>query len=136
MAEQPAVRITGLRELSKAFAKVDKEIGKDMRLGFLRIAQAIASTVASKVPKRTGRAAKSYRARASKGGAGIAWAGPKAPYVPWLDFGGNIARASRPFVPTGRYLYPTISEHRGDIDDMASDVIRAAARSAGFEVRG
>lgn len=48
----------------------------------------------------------------------MAGGGSRAPYYPWLEFGGRVGRkesVSRTFVPGGRYIWPSWTKNRTDI---------------------
>lgn len=136
MPVETKVEIRGLRELGRAFKQVEGDIPNKLKQTFRELAVKVIGRVTAKVPARTGRARASYVPRASTRGAGIAFGGSKAPYVPWLDFGGRVGpRKSvlRPFLKEGRYLYPTLSEMRTEIIDDTDKAIEAAVKAAGFE---
>jgi hypothetical protein len=88
------------------------------------IADDVVTTVRGKVPYLTGKARNSYQVNYTSTGTEITFGGDAAPYVPWLEFGGKAGRsgASRPYVPGGRYLYPTI---RKVAEDWESEILRA-----------
>lgn len=133
------VEFRGLRELSAAFKAVDADLPKAFRVRLLGVAAMVAGRVQSKVPRLTGRAAASYKPRASTRGAGIAFGGSAAPYVPWLEFGGRVGvgkSIERELVIGGRYLYPTLADSKADIAKAVEDAVEAASRDAGFEVTG
>jgi hypothetical protein len=154
MAADKSVRVEihGVRDLQKALKQMDTGMEKALKNEFLDIAESVASGVRSKVVKGpTGRASASVKARASNRGASIAVGGTKAPYYPWLDFGGSVGRGHQPGKPwsgairrdwkgvpvgKGRWLYPTITEHRDDIVDQTDDALERLARQAGFETEG
>lgn len=142
------IEVRGLREVQSAFRRIDREIPKGMRAELLPIAQMIVSDVQQMVPWRTGAAAASVRPRASQTGAGIAFGGNAAPYFPWLDFGGTVGKGHRPGQRysgsvkrewkgrpgDGRYVYPTIEEHRDDIERAVEEAVVAIAKRIQFEV--
>ncbi len=142
------VQVKGLRELQAAFKSVDADIPKELRNTFKVIAQMVATAAAAKVPRRTGTAAASITPRATQRGAAIAFGGPKAPYYPWLDFGGTVGRGHKPNRPysgsvkrqymgrpfgSGRYIYPTIEAMDDQIKAAAAEAVIDAAKRAGFE---
>lgn len=115
---------------------------------FKGIAARVAEAAARKAP---GSAGASITPRASNRGAAIAFGGRKEPHFPWLDFGGSVGRGHMPGVPwsgaikrdwrgnptgSGRYIYPTISEHREDTRDAVDDAIERLAKRASFTTRG
>lgn len=132
------VRIVGMAELKRAFKHVDDELPKELKTRFGLIARAVVSKVQGKVPQVSGTAASSYVPRSTATGAGLAFGGTKAPYAPWLDFGGHVGRnrsVARPFIREGRYLYPTIKEMRPEIARAAEEAIITTAQEAEFETR-
>lgn len=146
----PVIQVRGLREVSNALRKVDREIPKGFRGAFLPIAQRVVNVVQQNVPYLTGRAARSVTARASQRAAAISFGGASAPHFPWLDFGGTVGRghmpgqawsgsvkrpwAGRP-LGSGRYVYPAIEDQSEEILAAAEDAVMSAARAAGFEVQ-
>lgn len=106
-----------IRKLGSGVERALQNVSRD-------IAQDIIVSVRGKVPYMTGKARASYETRVTSLGVEIGFGGPQAPYVPWLEFGGKAGRsgASRPYVPGGRYLYPTI---RKVTEDWESEILRA-----------
>jgi hypothetical protein len=140
-----SVKVTGLRELASAFKAVDANLSKEMRAGFLEIAQHVAGTVQQRMPFRSGRAASSVKPRATAKGASIAAGGTKAPYYQWLDFGGSVGRGHKPGVgwsgsikrdapKGGRYIYPAIAEEREEIEAAVDAAVAHVAKGARFDV--
>lgn len=133
------VVVTGLRDLGKALKDLDTEAKQLMSNSLKGIAEGVASDVRSRVPHKTGALAASYKARGSVGGAAIAWSGTKAPYAPWIDFGGKVGKdksVSRPFIKGGRYLYPAIADNMADISDLVADAINDVVTKYGLKVEG
>lgn len=139
------VKVSGLREVVAAMKQADADIPKRLREYLLPIARMVASGASAKVERDTGAAAGSLTARAGQRGASVAFGGSSAPHYPWLDFGGSVGRGHRPGVPWsgsvrrdfikgGRYVYPTIEEHREEIGEAVLDAVARAATDAGLEV--
>jgi hypothetical protein len=134
-----SVRISGLRELNTAFRQIDRELPKNLRAGFLPVAQHVVGVAQQRMPHLTGTAQRAVKPRATQRGASIAFGGDAAPYGPWLDFGGRVGRRKsivRPFITEGRYVYPGIAESREEIEQGADTAVKNAARHAGFETKG
>ena len=127
MAISPfTVKIDGLRELETALKATAPELQKEMLKEFRVIATEVRDEARAEVPKRTGNAARSIRVSVTtstrgSGGVAIRAGAPngsdqrKAPYYPWLDFGGRLLREGkrrntqyREAIKGGRYLYPAI----------------------------
>jgi hypothetical protein len=137
MAER-MVHVTGLTELNRALRKVDTELPKRVRVALNGAAEDIAVGARSQVPRRSGRAAATYKARSTRTAARVAMGSARAPYVPWLDFGGKTGKGrsvSRPFYKEGRYLFPTLRKQRPQFEDKLLDAVMGVAKDAGFEVR-
>lgn len=92
-----------IERLGSGVEQALKNVSKD-------IADDVVNLARSRVPRVSGRAASTYRTTMGEHGAEVSLGGSRAPYVPWLEFGGVAGRsgASRPYVPGGRYLYPAI----------------------------
>jgi hypothetical protein len=147
-----SVKITGLRELTAAFKKLDAELPKELKGSFLVVARHVVGAAQQRMPFVSGRAAGSVKARASTRGASIAFGGTAAPYMPWLDFGGSVGRGHKPGVggsgsikrpwlgaphsPAGRYVYPAIAEAKPETEAAVDAAVKHAAFSAGFDIEG
>lgn len=137
------LHVEGLTELKRALKAMDVAAPKEMQQGLKAIAGHVATVAGSKVPRRTGRAGRSYVARTKGAGVGIGIGGPRAPHAPWLDFGGNVRRwgtagkpITRPRVEGGRYLYPTIEAEMPATEAKLTALLGAVARTHGLDWRG
>lgn len=129
----------GVKDVQRALRQIGDGSEKELKVEFTKIAETVAGDIRPKVPHRTGKAARSVKARGSQRGGAIAFGGSAAPHYPWLDFGGSVGRnrsIKRPFIQEGRYVYPTIREHREDLIERTDAVIARLARKAGFETHG
>lgn len=112
------IKVKGMVELQRALKDLDGESQKEIRVVLNRVAETVAQGAARRVPVRTGRARASLRAKSSQRETKVSGYGRKAPYGPWLDFGGKVGRDKslrRPFVHGGRYLYPTLAAQRPNL---------------------
>lgn len=135
--------VDGLRDLNKALKAADTEAISAMKAVMKEIAEGVAGDARSRIPKRSGTAAASYRARGGVKGAAVAFGGPKAAYAPWLDFGGRLRPVGgrhneqyRPVVREGRYLYPAIRDNMDDVADKVAGAIDDITKRYGFRVEG
>ena len=131
------VSVTGLAEFNRGLRKLDKEAPKGLRLALNQVTNMLIDKTRPKVPKQTGAAANSLMARSTRTSARVSVGGRKAPYYPWLDFGGRTGRnrsVVRPFYSEGRYLYPTLREIRPQIEAALESKLRDVARNSGLEV--
>jgi hypothetical protein len=132
-----AIRIDGLKEFQKALRDMDRALPKQLRVILNEATSVVIDWARPRVPKRTGRAAASIKARSSQREARVAIGGRKAPYMPWLDFGGEGKRpgrpSARPFIKKGRYLYAGLDATRDEVTEVMSKGMTALAASAGLE---
>lgn len=131
------IRVTGLKEFRANLRQLDRNLPKGVRLALNAAADIIVVAARPKIPKRTGAAAASLKAQSTQSEARIAVGGKKAPYYPWLDFGGRTGRKKatvRPFYKEGRYIYPTLAEKRDEVTEAMRKALVALAESSGVEV--
>lgn len=134
-----AIRIEGLREFTRSLKALDRDLPKAVRLALNEAAKLIIGYAQPNVPKRSGRAAGSIRAQSTQTVLRISAGGNRAPYYPWLDFGGRVGpqrSIARAFLPEGRILYPAYFRAR-DADELSpllAKVLTQVARDAGLEV--
>lgn len=136
MAELIApIRIEGLAEFSRSLRKLDADVPKALRLAFNEAAEVVVQRVRPTIPKRTGRAAASLKVKSTRTQARIAVGGPRAPYYPWLDFGGRVGRkksVKRPFIKEGRYLFPGLRKSQPDVQKVLERALSGVIRAAGL----
>lgn len=132
------IKIDGLRDLQRALKQADGESQKRLRLVLNKAADLVVDDASSHVPRGpSGNARASLKARSGQREAVAVAGGRKAPYYPWLDFGGRVGRnrsVERRFIKSGRYLYPAWSDNRQKILTLLADEIVEVAKSAGLEV--
>lgn len=132
------IRIGGLSQLSRALRAVDAGAPKQLRLGLNDGANLLVDRTKPKIPSDSGAAKRSMVARSTRTAARVAVGGRKAPYFPWLDFGGEGRVAGRPahraFLAEGRYVYPTLRQHKPEIEDLLQDRLELVVRDAGLEM--
>ncbi len=134
---QEIISVRGLAEFQRALKKLDSELPKMVRLANNEAADLLISKIQPVIPTITGKAKNSLKARSTRTSARIAIGGKRAPYVPWLDFGGKTGRNKsvvRPFIKEGRYVYPTLAKYRDEISEKQYEALAAVARQAGLEV--
>lgn len=131
------VEVKGLAEFSRALKKLDADAPKGVRLALNESADFLISATKPKIPSRTGAARASLKAKSTRTLVRISAGGRRAPYYPWLDFGGRTGRrrsVSREFIKEGRYLYPTLRVERQRFQDILQDSLVKVAEGAGMEV--
>lgn len=132
------ITVTGLREFQRALRDMDANLPKQLRLALNQASGAVIDYAQPRFPRRTGAAAASLKARSSQREARVALGGRRAPYAPWLDFGGQGRikgrPAPRPFIKSGRYVYKGLEVKRDEITQIMADALTELARTAGLEV--
>jgi phage gpG-like protein len=86
--------------------------------------QRLASIVAAKVPRLTGQLAGSIEANPTDDGAEVEM-GDGIEYAGWIEFGGT---RGRPYIPEGRYLYPSAIEATDEFARLAAETADDTAR--------
>lgn len=134
-----AIKVDGLAQFVRDLKKLDDELPKMVRLANNEAANLVIRRAVPTIPKRSGRAARSVQARSTRTAVRVAEGGNRAPYMPWLDFGGKVGRnhsVRRPFLKKGRYIYRAYGELRdsGEFQRVMTAGLLDVAASAGIEV--
>lgn len=133
-----AIRVTGLREFRLGLKSMDSGLPKTMRVTLNDAAGVIVTDARTRVPRRSGRAAGSIRARSTQTMARVSAGGGRATYYPWLDFGGRVGRRNsvvRPYVGKhGRYIYRAYMTRKSAFAEALSDGLVDLARRSGIDV--
>lgn len=133
----PMIKVDGLKEFQKALRQMDADLPKQIRIILNQATSVVIDWAVPRIPRRTGRAAGSVKARSSQREARVAMGGNRAPYMPWLDFGGKVGKnrsVERPFLRKGRYLYAGLAANEDDVTKIMSEGLAALAAGAGVEV--
>lgn len=131
------IRIDGLKEFSRNLRKLDADLPKAVRLAFNTAADLVVDYARPQIPRRSGRAARSVKARSTRTAARVVGGSPRVPWYPWLDFGGRVGRnrsVKRPFIKEGRYIYAGFYAKRREFEDVMVKGLVDVARQAGVEV--
>lgn len=133
------VEIKGLREFKRAVGDVDRNLKKEIRLALNEAANLVVSKSKPEFPTLTGKAAASVRAASTQSAARVRAGGARAPYAPWLDFGGSVGRNNsirRRYQREGRYIYPRYRRLRdsGQFQAKMTEALVAVGDKAGLEV--
>lgn len=137
MAE--AIHVDGLKEFNRALKAMDSELPKALRVALNDVADVVISKAKVGIPRRSGKAAASVKARSTRTAVRVVAGGSRAEYYPWLDFGGRVGRKNsiiRYFLKDGRYLYPAYFKMRdsGEIQHKLVEVLTGVAKQAGLVV--
>lgn len=132
------VKVEGLAEFSRGLRQLDTEAPKQLRIALNGSAQLLIDRAVPKVPSVSGAARRSFKAKSTRTSARVAIGGKLAPYMPWLDFGGQGRITGRPaareFIKEGRYTFVALREIGPDITADLNTRIRAVATNAGLDV--
>lgn len=131
------IQVNGLRELQGALKAAESATPKMLRLALNEAATVVLDYAKPQVPSRSGAARGSMKVRSTQREGRVAAGGRKAPYYPWLDFGGHVGqhgKTARPFYSEGRYLYPTLRKRHPEIIEAMSAALAGLVRDAGLEV--
>jgi hypothetical protein len=134
-----ALQVSGLKEFRKALKAAGDDMPKALRVAMNKAAELVVDEARPDVPQESGAARKSIRPQSTGTAVRVTAGGRRAPYYPWLDFGGRVGRRKatvRPFSPDGRYLYPAYFKLRdsGAFTDVMSAALVDVAAAAGLEV--
>ena len=133
------IRVDGLAQFSRNLKKLDSEAPKALRLALNEAADVVVSDAKPRVPRRTGKAQASIKARSTRTAVRVQEGGTRASYMPWLDFGGRVGRrrsVKRPFLKDGRYLYRSYFDKRnsGEFQQVLTRALLGVAAQAGVVV--
>lgn len=138
--ETDPVRIDGLRQFTRDLKRLDSDLPKAVRVALNAGADIVIGYARPRIPTLSGKAQSSLRAKSTRTKVRVSAGGRKAPYYPWLDFGGRTGRRRsiiRPFEKEGRYLYKAYFDAKasGQFQDAMQRALLDVARQAGVEVR-
>lgn len=131
------ITIDGLAQFAKSLKQMDSNLPKGLRIAFNGVANIVIDDARPRIPRRTGRAAKSLKAKSTRTAVRISAGGTRAPYFPWLDFGGagpNNRPAPRPFYTDGRFVWKSFADKRPEVQAALEKALAGVAESAGLEV--
>ena len=132
-----ALKVAGLKDFRRGLKRIDANAAKGLRLALNSVVDVLIGEVRPEIPTVTGAARGSLRAQSTQTAARLAVGGPRAPYYPWLDFGGKVGRRKsvvRPFYRAGRYVYPTLARIQPDIEAALLTAVSGVATDAGLAV--
>ncbi len=123
-----AIRIDGLRELTRALKTVEDGLQREVNGVFKRAANKVVSAARGRIRSRSGRLAGSLKPFGTQRAAGARMGSAGVPYAGPYEFGGYPA--GRPYVAAGRAIYPTFKSMapsvRADVTRELNDLIRKA----------
>ncbi|WP_157621581.1 HK97 gp10 family phage protein [Saccharothrix sp. NRRL B-16348] len=128
-----AIKVTGLKQLSRSLRSLDKDAPKALRLAGNKAALIIVNEAKPKIPvgpAAGGHASTSIKAASTRTAARVSAGGKKFPYYAWLDFGGKVGRKKatiRKFHKSGRYIWKAYEDQRSHVAQTLSDELKKAA---------
>jgi hypothetical protein len=133
------ILIDGLAQFQRNLRAMDSDLPKALRIAMNQAADVVVSDAKPRVPKKTGKAAASIKAASTRTAVRIKAGGRRAPYYPWLDFGGAVGRKRsirRPFLKDGRYLYEAYFSKKasGEFEAVLTKALLDVATQAGVVV--
>lgn len=137
MVDVDRIKVTGLAEFTRSLRKLDKNLPKGLRLAHNEAAQIVVDWAKPRVPRDSGGAAGTVKARSSRTMTRVSGGSARYPYYPWLDFGGAVGphrSVRRQFIKEGRYIYPGYTTNRDQVHEALLDALLRVAREAGVEV--
>jgi hypothetical protein len=138
LSDRATIKIEGLREFQAALRQMDSDLPKQLRLTLNEAGGIIVDYVQAHIEVKSGRARASIKARSSQRTGQVAIGGNRAPYAPWLDFGGEGRikgrPAKRPFIKEGRYVYRGLRLKSEDIVAVMARGLTELAAGAGLDV--
>lgn len=131
------IRVQGLAEFSRNLKKLDADLPKALRIALNEAADIVVKGARPRVPRRSGRAAASIKARSTRTAVRVVGGSNRVPYYPWLDFGGRVGvkkSVRRPFLKEGRYIYASYFANTDEFGKVLEEALLEVARQAGVEV--
>jgi hypothetical protein len=129
------IKIEGLREVTKSLKALEPEAGKQIKAVLDDAARIVVNTARPRVPSLTGAARASIVVKSTVRESRIRVGGPKAPYYPWLDYGGKTGRkmsVHRKFERHGRYLYPAYGAQMQNVQKLLQKRLTLMITNAGL----
>lgn len=130
------IKIEGLAKLNRSLRKISKDAPKELRLVGNYAADVVVDDAKPEVPTLTGRAQGTVKAASTRTAAQVKAGGAKAPYYPWLDFGGRVGpnrKTYRQFIKRGRMIYPAYVDNKELIGERLEVGLANVIRDSGLE---
>jgi len=128
------IGVHGLDEFRTGVDRLAADMPDVLETAALSAADLVAGYARPRVPRRSGRAARTLRAMVTRPGrAEVTAGGSAAPYFGWLDFGGRVGRGNgvrRPYRKTGRYIFAGLDARESAIEEAQQTALTDAATSA------
>lgn len=127
------IRVSGV-DIERAMFQASAAVREAASEAAVEAAELVADKARGLVPRGpSGAARASLRAMGAK----VQGGGSRAPYFPFLDFGGRVGikgSVRRRFIQGGRYIWPTLDAETERINDEMSRALVRAVEASGIEV--
>lgn len=152
MVAADAVRVEGLREFLASMQRLEVEAPRAvLRTSLNSAAALVVADAKRRAPVRKGKLRDSIRASSTATYARVSEGSARVPYAGFIDYGGTVGRArktvaheraraagtarhlaTRPFIRTGRILYPAFRAQRDGVIAAMNQSLRDAVHSVGL----
>lgn len=138
-----AIQLVGLKEFRAAIVATEGGIPAQVRIALNEAMALVVGRAKSLTPVRTGAGRGTIKASSTANYARISEGGSSAPYMGFLDYGNKVRSGhgvgrgdsqDRPFIPTGRILYPAFRAERTATLDLVNGSLVKLARAQGLAV--
>lgn len=146
MAAINAIKITGLVEFKAVVKAMDSNTPKQMKLALNQVATIVVADARRRAPVKTGALRNSIRVASTPTRAQIRMGSARVPYAGFIDYGGKAGPRGkgqghqvqgRPFIKTGRIMYPAFASQRTLIEaELRKALIAVATTSGAVVTRG
>lgn len=145
--------IENLRTFLRQMKMLDADSPKMVKGALNEVAELVAVEARKRAPVKSGRLKRSIRANSTTGKARVSEGSRAVLYAGFIDYGGTVGRyrsgeihrsarraytarhfAVRPYIKTGRILYPAYNDHRAQIDKLVDEAVIGLARKQGLTV--
>ena len=143
-----AVQVKGVRDIQAALRQLDGESQKLLKVAFDDVAQILVRDVKRRMPSgppKGGHAESTVKSTSQQREGRIREGGKKYPYVPWLDFGGQVGKGrtglktgatKRKFISSGRYLYPALDRNYDEVYTAMHEALIGLLEGVDWTVHG
>jgi hypothetical protein len=132
------IQIDGLTQFRRALREASADAPKQLKTVMNTAMDIVVDWARPRIPRRTGRAAGSLRAKSTGTKARVSGGGRRVPYYAWLDFGGRVGKfrqVERTFHKDGRYIYAGYFATKPQIIEALQGGMVKLARGVGWDVR-
>lgn len=143
MKAAASIRVEGLRELQQALRNLDGQTQKQIRVALNKAAEIVAAEARRRAPARSGDLRRSVRVSSDQRSAGISMGSASVPYAGFIDYGNKVGSGhgvgrkdsqDRPFIPTGRVMYPAFLAERDAVQEALEQALVDLVKQSGLSL--